>query len=128
MATSHHLQFPPFPESSFELEISAPNQELHILYQQLPFRLLKISYQMPQGHYLSYNASESWRDYSYSALCKRASRVQHPSDPNVGLLVLCPKHSPLVGPICPPSLEQHSCFSDHAFKILINGDDEELTY
>ena len=59
MSTSRNIQFPPEPESSFDLDASAPNHEIRIQFQRLPFRLLKIGYQMPKGHYLSFDATET---------------------------------------------------------------------
>ncbi|KAG2069018.1 hypothetical protein BDR04DRAFT_1119323 [Suillus decipiens] len=128
ISTSHNIQFPPEPECSSDLDASAPNREFQIQFQHLPFRLLKISYQMPKGHYLSFDATETWQDYTFHALSKRVNRIQHPTDPNVGLLIICPKYGPLIGPIQPHSTQHHMCFADRAFKILIDADEEELEY
>ncbi|KAG1734336.1 hypothetical protein EDB19DRAFT_1911195 [Suillus lakei] len=83
---------------------------------------------MPKGHYLSFDATETWQDYSFHALSKRINRIQHPTDPNVGLLIICPKYGPLIGPIQQHSTQHHMCFADRAFKILIDADEEELEY
>ncbi|KAG1790759.1 uncharacterized protein HD556DRAFT_1445772 [Suillus plorans] len=88
ISTSHNIQFPPEPECSFDLDTSAPNREFWIQFQHLLFHLLKIGYQMPKGHYLSFDATETWQDYAFHALSKRVNRIQHPTDPNVGLLII----------------------------------------
>ncbi|KAG2108385.1 uncharacterized protein F5147DRAFT_652765 [Suillus discolor] len=124
----NQVYFPPEPECSFDLDASAPNREFRIQFQHLPFRLLKISYQMPKGHYLSFNATETWQDYAFHALSKCVNQIQHPTDPNVGLLIICPKYGPLIGPIQQHSTQHHMCFADRAFKILIDADEEELEY
>ncbi|KAG1724819.1 uncharacterized protein EDB91DRAFT_1255060 [Suillus paluster] len=116
------------PECSFDLDASAPNREFRIQFQHLPFRLLKIGYQMPKGHYLSFDTTETWQDYTFHALSKRVNRIQHPTNPNVGLLIICPKYGPLIGPIQQHSTQHHMCFADRAFKILIDADEEELEY
>ncbi|KAG1737480.1 uncharacterized protein EDB91DRAFT_1249612 [Suillus paluster] len=128
ISTSHNIQFPPEPECSFDLDASAPNHEFQIQFQHLPFRLLKIGYQMPKGHYLSFDATETWQDYTFHALSKRVNQIQHPTDPNVGLLIICPKYGPLIGPIQQHSTQHHMCFANRAFKILIDADEEELEY
>jgi hypothetical protein len=89
ISMSHNIQFPPEPECSFDLDASVPNREFRIQFQHLPFRLLKIGYQMPKGHYLSFDATETWQDYTFHALSKHVNQIQHPTDPNVGLLIIC---------------------------------------
>jgi hypothetical protein len=99
---------------------------------------------MPKGHYLSFDTTETWQDYTFHALSKCVNWIQHPTDPNVGLLIICmynivhatslywlylgPKYGPLIGPIQPHGTQHHMCFTDRAFKILIDADEEELEY
>ncbi|KAG2348640.1 hypothetical protein BDR05DRAFT_996014 [Suillus weaverae] len=117
-----HLATSNSPECSFDLDASAPNHKFWIQFQHLPFCLLKIGYQMPKGHYLSFDATETWQDYTFHALSKRINRIQHPTNPNALSM------GPLIGPIQQHSTQHHMCFADRAFKILIDTDEEELEY
>ncbi|KAG1756078.1 hypothetical protein EDB19DRAFT_1902255 [Suillus lakei] len=90
ISTSHIIQFPPEPECSFDLDASAPDRKFRIQFQHLPSHLLKVGYQMPKGHYLSFDTTETWQDYSFHALSKCVNQIQHPTDFNVGLLIICP--------------------------------------
>ncbi|KAG2114773.1 uncharacterized protein F5147DRAFT_770088 [Suillus discolor] len=59
----------------------------------------------------------------FSTFQKKCERVRAPDDGSTGLLYLCPKGGPLIGPVEPRSPQQHFCFANCIMGHLVQGFD-----
>ncbi|KAG1718135.1 hypothetical protein EDB19DRAFT_1838548 [Suillus lakei] len=125
MTVNANISFPPYSPDPLDLSPDELNQDVRKEFHNLPFRFITPGYSNAhQGQrYLRVDHSFTFQQLQFSTFQKKCERVRAPDDGSTGLLYLCPKGGPVIGPVEPRSPQQHFCFANRIMGYLVQGFD-----